>query len=110
MVIWATSVHAVVESRVATGQRLRQATDYGDHFDHIVDDISQSMDRELQAAFCGSRRSGAQRVLERVAYQHVLRSGPSLQELSRTIRGLVDAGSIAIIGAMLTPPTAPCNS
>ncbi len=94
---------AVVEAAVATASGCGQATDYGEHFDHIVDDISQSMDRELQQRFAGLDDRERRECLERVAYQHVLRSVRALPELSRTIRGLVDAGSIAIIGAMVNP-------
>ncbi len=94
---------SVLESAVETVCGLRTAEGYGQHFSHIVEDISQSIDQNQCRTY--DRMSDAQRrdYLNEVARRHVLRNVQELPQRSHTIKRLIDSGSVAIIGALVNP-------
>lgn len=96
---------AVLDAAVATASGCCVSTDYGDHFAHIVDDVSKSIDRRTLQSFDSLTAAERAAVIDEVAYRHVLRNVRELPQLSQTLRRLIDNGSIAIIGAMVDPTT-----
>ena len=96
---------AVLDAAVATASGSGVSTDYGDHFAHIVNDVSKSIDSRTLQSFDSLTAAERAEVIDEIAYRHVLRNVHELPQLSQTLRRLLDNGSIAIIGAMVDPTT-----
>ncbi len=89
---------AVLETAISAVCGVCDSSYCGEHFNHIIDDLSQSIDSDFKRCFVGMTGPERQACINDVAYKHVLRNVRELPQRSQTIRQLVEKGSIAIIG------------
>lgn len=94
---------AVLETAISAVCGCTDASYCGEHFEHIIEDLSQSIDSEFKQCFIGMTGPEREACINEVAYKHVLRNVRELPQRSQTIRSLVESGAIAIIGAMYDP-------
>ena len=82
-----------------SGREVREATGC-DHLDLIVDEIQKSVDMSDASIYAKAGIDRRRAMVDDVARKNVIRAVQTIPEESETIRRLLEAKQIAIVGAM----------
>lgn len=96
---------AVLQAAVAAVCGSADVAYCGEHFPHIVDDLSKSIDNQVRQRFARADELERNAMIDEVACKHVLRNVRELTERSQTLNRLSENGTIAIVGGMIDPST-----
>lgn len=96
---------AVLQAAVAAVCESADVAYCGEHFPHIVDDLSKSIDNQVRQRFARADELERNAMIDEVACKHVLRNVRELTERSQTLNRLSENGTIAIVGGMIDPST-----
>jgi carbonic anhydrase len=94
-----------MDAAVASACATANPKDFGEHFGHIVEEISKSIDDQTKRRFASATEQVRQEVVNEIARKHVLRTVREIPLTSRTIQSLLDSSAVAIIGAMYDTQT-----
>lgn len=96
---------SVTEAAMAVACLGAAPDQYGQHFHHIVEEISRSIDHQMCEDFRKADLEERQMIADDVARKQVLRTVERLPVLSPTLQALVSEQRIAIIAAMYDTQT-----